>query len=463
MRIQIKDDFDLGKIADSGQCFRFNKCGDGYSVVAGDKYVFIRQLNAGQEKASDEDGWYELSCQEKEYEEFWKEYFDLNTDYRNIRGLIDKKEDEYLYNASEYGRGIRILKQDPWEMLISFIISQRKNIPAIKASIEKMNFVSGNASFMQENNIDIKDFDKKAEELLSEGKTILYFAKDKRLTGIIAVKDTIKKSTYLAIEELKRRNLDVRLLTGDNEVVAKSIGKTLNIDNVISEVMPQEKEKEIEKLQNEGKKVLFVGDGINDSPSLVKADIGIAIGSGTDIAIDSADIVLINNKLTDVVNAIDLSKATISNIKLSLFWAFIYNIIGIPIAAGILFIPFGIKLSPMLGAACMSLSSFCVCLNALRLTRFKPIKLSNEILNEENKKQNNRKEIIDMKEISIEGMMCDHCKMHVEKALSALEGVEKVEVSLENKNAKIETSKEIDNETIEKAVKEAGYTVKDIK
>ena len=138
MKIQIKDDFDLGKIADSGQCFRFNKCGDGYSVVAGDKYVFIRQLNAGQEKAFDEDGWYELSCREKEYEEFWKEYFDLNTDYRNIRGLIDKKEDEYLYNASEYGKGIRILQQDPWEMLISFIISQRKNIPAIKASIEKI-------------------------------------------------------------------------------------------------------------------------------------------------------------------------------------------------------------------------------------------------------------------------------------------------------------------------------------
>ena len=388
----------------------------------------------------------------------------------NISNVEDTKRTFLAYAASieknsEHPFALAILEKAKEEKIELFETNNFEAVSGrgIKASIDKMNFISGNASFMQENNINIKDFDKKAEELLSEGKTILYFAKDKRLTGIIAVKDTIKKSTYLAIEELKRRNLDVRLLTGDNEVVAKSIGKTLNIDNVISEVMPQEKEKEIEKLQNEGKKVLFVGDGINDSPSLVKADIGIAIGSGTDIAIDSADIVLINNKLTDVVNAIDLSKATISNIKLSLFWAFIYNIIGIPIAAGMLFIPFGIKLSPMLGAACMSLSSFCVCLNALRLTRFKPIKLSNEILNEENRKQNNRKEIIGMKEISIEGMMCEHCKMHVEKALSAIEGVEKVEVSLENKNAKIETSKEIDNETIEKAVKEAGYTVKDIK
>ena len=227
--------------------------------------------------------------------------------------------------------------------------------------------------------------------------------------------------------------------------------------------MPQDKEKEIEKLEEEGKKVLFVGDGINDSPSLVRSNVGIAIGSGTDIAIDSADIVLINSKLTDVVNAIDLSKATIDNIKLSLFWAFIYNIIGIPIAAGLLYIPFGIKLSPMIGAACMSLSSFCVCLNALRLTKFKTIKLSNEILNEENKMQNNRKEITGMKEIEIEGMMCEHCKMHVEKALSALDGVEKVEVSLENKNAKIELSKEVDNETISKAISDAGYTVKEIK
>jgi N-glycosylase/DNA lyase len=145
MRIQIKDDFDLGKIADSGQCFRFNKCGDGYSVVAGDKYVFIRQINdcACDSENGTRGEWYELSCSEKDYEEFWKEYFDLNTDYRHIRGLIDKKEDEYLYNASEYGKGIRILQQDPWEMLISFIISQRKNIPAIKASIEKICALAG--------------------------------------------------------------------------------------------------------------------------------------------------------------------------------------------------------------------------------------------------------------------------------------------------------------------------------
>ncbi len=386
----------------------------------------------------------------------------------NISNVEDTKRTFLAYAASieknsEHPFALAILQKAKEEDIGLYDIENFEAVSGrgIKASIDDMNFVSGNATFMQENSIDIKDFSKKAEELLLEGKTILYFAKNNRLTGMIAVKDTIKKSTYLAVEELKNRNLDIRLLTGDNKTVARSIANTLHIDNVISEVMPDEKEKEIEKLQNEGKKVLFVGDGINDSPSLVKADIGIAIGSGTDVAIDSADIVLINNKLTDVVNAIDLSKATISNIKLSLFWAFIYNIIGIPIAAGALFIPFGIRLSPMIGAACMSLSSFCVCLNALRLTRFKPIKLTSEILNEESKET--RKEIKEMKEIEIEGMMCENCKKHVEKALSTIDGVEKVEVSLENKNAKIEASTDIDNETIKKAVEEAGYTVKDIK
>lgn len=226
-----------------------------------------------------------------------------------------------------------------------------------------------------------------------------------------------------------------------------------------------DKEKEVEKLQKEGKKVIFVGDGINDSPALTRADNGIAIGSGTDIAIESADVVLIKDDLYDVVISIDLSKKTINNIKLSLFWAFFYNIIGIPIAAGILYPSFGIKLSPMLGAACMSLSSVCVVTNALRLRKFKPVrKVQSTNNNEKNniEKINNVKEEKNMKNISIEGMMCDNCRKHVEKALSSIEGVTKVEVSLENKNAIIETSKEIDNEIIINAIKEEGYEVKEI-
>lgn len=226
-----------------------------------------------------------------------------------------------------------------------------------------------------------------------------------------------------------------------------------------------DKEKEVEKLQKEGKKVIFVGDGINDSPALSRADNGLAIGSGTDIAIESADVVLIKDDLYDVVTSIDLSKKTINNIKLSLFWAFFYNIIGIPIAAGILYPSFGIKLSPMIGAACMSLSSVCVVTNALRLRKFKPVrKVQSTNNNEKNniEKINNVKEEKNMKKISIEGMMCDNCRKHVEKALSKIEGVTKVEVSLENKNAIIETSKEIDNEIIINAIKEEGYEVKEI-
>ena len=230
-----------------------------------------------------------------------------------------------------------------------------------------------------------------------------------------------------------------------------------------------DKEKEVEKLQKAGKKVIFVGDGINDSPALSRADNGLAIGSGTDIAIESADVVLIKNDLYDVVTSIDLSKKTINNIKLSLFWAFFYNIICIPIAAGILYPSFGIKLSPMIGAAAMSLSSVCVVTNALRLRKFKPVRRVQSTSNNEknnmekiNNVNNDVKEGKSMKNISIEGMMCDNCKKHVEKALSKIEGVTKVEVSLENKNAIIETSKEIENAKIIKAIKEEGYEVKDI-
>ena len=292
----------------------------------------------------------------------------------------------------------------------------------VKGNINNEIYYGGNISFMKENNIDIGKFEGKGIELLNKGRTCLYFGTSNGVIGIIGIADTLKESSNKAIKLLKEKGLETIMLTGDNKIVAENIASSLKLDKIIAEVLPTEKEGEISKLQNAGKKVAFVGDGINDSPALVKADIGIAIGSGTDIAIDSADIVLMKNDLLDVVTAIELSNATIKNIKLSLFWAFFYNVIGIPIAAGILYPEFGIKLSPMIGAAAMSMSSICVVTNALRLRKFK----------------NKHKEEFKMekKTIEIEGMMCNHCKMSVEKVLNTIEGVLKVDVSLENKTTR---------------------------
>lgn len=245
-------------------------------------------------------------------------------------------------------------------------------------------------------------------------------------------------------------------------MVANAIGSQLEIDNVISEVLPQDKEKEISKLQIDGRKVAFVGDGVNDSPALVKSDVGLAIGSGTDIAIESADIILMKNSLQDVVTAIKLSEAVIRNIKMNLFWAFFYNIIGIPVAAGVFYLNFGLKLSPMIGAAAMSLSSVCVVTNALRLKNFKRnnVDVRSNVIS-----QNNNKEVkkTDMKTIYIDGMQCNHCKMTVEKALEAINGIKKVEVNLANKNAIIELEKDVNDSEIKEVIENAGFTVKEIK
>lgn len=317
----------------------------------------------------------------------------------------------------------------------------------VKGKIDGEYYFGGNIAFMQENHIDIEQMQKESQKLLNSGKTVLYFANKNHIIGIIAVADTIKETSYQAIKELKKENIEVVMLTGDNKTVAENIGKELHIDKVIAEVLPQDKEKEVAKLQAEGKKVAFVGDGINDSPALVRADVGLAIGSGTDIAIESADVVLIKNSLLDVVTAIDLSKAVIRNIKMNLFWAFFYNIIGIPIAAGVFYLSWGLKLNPMIGAAAMSLSSVCVVTNALRLKNFKT-----------SYKEENR---MMTKTIKIEGMQCNHCKMSVEKALNSIEGVTKVDVSLENKTATIESQKEIENDKIKEVIEEAGFEVKD--
>jgi len=319
----------------------------------------------------------------------------------------------------------------------------------VKGVINNVEYYGGNLSLIKENNIE-STFQAKSDELLKQGKTVLYFANNKEVIGIIAVADTIKETSKQAIQELKTRNIDVTMITGDNKIVAETIGKELGIEKIISEVLPQDKEKEVARLQNEGKKIAFVGDGINDSPALVKSDVGLAIGSGTDIAIESADVVLMKNSLLDVVTAIDLSKAVIRNIKMNLFWAFFYNSIGIPIAAGILYPSLGIKLNPMIGAAAMSLSSVCVVTNALRLRKFK-VKYKKE----ENK--------MNSKTIYIEGMQCNHCKMSVEKALNSMEEVSKVEVNLENKTATIELVKDVDNSKLKSTIEELGFEVKDIK
>ena len=318
----------------------------------------------------------------------------------------------------------------------------------VKGNIEGENYFGGNLAFMKENNIDINKVISQSEQLLKQGKTVLYFANQNKVIGMVAVADTIKPTSYQAIEELKEKKLEVVMLTGDNKMVAETIGKELGIDKVVSEVLPQDKQKEIDTLQKQGKKVAFVGDGMNDSPALVKADVGIAIGSGTDIAIESADIVLMKDNLLDSVTAIALSNSVIGNIKMNLFWAFFYNTIGIPIACGIFYPIFGLKLNPMIGAAAMSLSSVCVVTNALRLRNFQ----SNF-----KKEEGFMNEIV--KTIDIEGMQCNHCKMTVEKALGQLDGVTKVEVSLEEKKAVITSQKEIEDSKIKEIIANVGFEV----
>lgn len=316
-------------------------------------------------------------------------------------------------------------------------------------------YFGGNINFMMENNISTIEAEKQSSKLLQEGKTVIYFADENEIIGIIAVADTIKDTSYEAIEILKKEKIEVVMLTGDNKIVANTIGKKLKINNIISEVLPQDKEKQVSKLQEEGKRVAFVGDGINDSPALVKANVGLAIGSGTDIAIESADIVLMKNNLLDVVYAMNLSRAVMKNIKMNLFWAFFYNIIGIPIAAGIFYLGFGFKLSPMIGAVAMSLSSVCVVTNALRLRKFKCKFNCEGVIN---KKETNM-----TKEIIIEGMQCNHCKMTVERVLGELEEVEKVKVNLEKKNAIIQLHKNIESDKIKQVIENEGFSVMEIK
>lgn len=304
----------------------------------------------------------------------------------------------------------------------------------------------------------------KASSLSKEGKTPLFFACDDELLGIIAVADVIKEESPKAIKELQNMGIRVVMLTGDNEKTAKAIGKQVGVDNVISDVLPDGKENVIKELMSFGK-VAMVGDGINDAPALTRANVGIAIGAGTDVAIDAADVVLMNSKLTDVSSAIRLSRKTLKNIHENLFWAFIYNVIGIPLAAGVWIPIFGWTLNPMFGALAMSLSSFCVVTNALRLN------LVNVHSSKHDKKKkavdiklnitadNNKEEKTVIKTIKVEGMMCPHCEAAVKKALEAIDGVKEATASHEKCEAVAVLEKDVDLSVLEKAITDAGYKV----
>ena len=368
-------------------------------------------------------------------------------------------------------------------------------------------YFAGNKLLLQEEGFDLSSVDADFTRLSEEGKTVLLFAekagnagRNRRILGIIAVADLEKPSSLEAVRQFERLGIDVVMLTGDNEKTAAAIGKRLGIKHVIAQVLPHQKEEKIRELMEKGRKVAMIGDGINDAPALARADVGIAIGAGTDVAIESADAVLIKNDLLDAVNAIRLSKSVIRNIKENLFWAFFYNTIGIPLAAGLLYPAFGLKLNPMFGAAAMSMSSVCVVCNALRLRFFKPLRaeqktesdtsvtaslseggteqkmlqhMSPDIAAEETERPKNKEhaapqtnlskgeQTMNELTLSIEGMMCMHCQKHATDALNAMEGVT-AEVNLEEKKAYVKTDREIADDVFRQAIADAGYEVTEI-
>ena len=300
-----------------------------------------------------------------------------------------------------------------------------------------------------------------AEQFAGEGKTPLFFAKEGKLAGVIAVADVIKEDSPQAIRELQNMGIHVVMLTGDNERTAKAIGAQAGVDEVIAGVLPEGKESTIRALKKKGK-VAMVGDGINDAPALTRADIGIAIGAGTDVAIDAADVVLMKSRLSDVPAAIRLSRATLRNIHENLFWAFFYNVIGIPLAAGVWYPLFGWKLNPMFGAAAMSLSSFCVVTNALRLNLFRLEDAGKDKKRNRHKKQKKEEELIMQKTMKIEGMMCGHCEATVKKTLEAIQGVEEAVVSHEAGTAVVTLSEEVLPDVLKEAVEAKDYQVTEI-
>ncbi len=328
----------------------------------------------------------------------------------------------------------------------------------VSANIQGAAFLAGNQAMMEENHIDLTAAGSLPETFAEEGKTPLYFARDGKLAGLVAVADTVKPSSQAAIRALRDLGLEVVMLTGDNRRTAQAIAKGLDLTDVVAEVLPQDKEKVISRLQGEGKKVAMIGDGINDAPALARSDVGLAIGAGTDVAIESADVVLMKSDLMDAVTAVELSRATIRNIKQNLFWAFFYNVICIPVAAGVLAIFGGPQLNPMLAAAAMSMSSVCVVSNALRLKLFKPRHCGDDRtdISYEAPQKTEGKENTMEKKVMIEGMMCQNCVKHATNALNALPGVTAT-VDLESKTATV--IGDVTDEAIKKAIADAGYEV----
>ncbi len=421
----------------------------------------------------------------------------------NIILLQDFDEKEFLTLALS-------LESNSQQPLAQAIVNYSKNFSSnkkvssfeeisgrgVKGIIDEKSIIAGNIQFMSENNIDIDFFTKYSAQLQEQGKTPVFFAIDNRPASIIAIADIIKNTSKSAIDELKSLNIKTVMLTGDNKKTANYIAENLGIDECYSEVMPDQKDEIITNLKNQGKTVGMVGDGINDSPALARADVGIAVGAGTDIAIESADVVLMKSDLQDVVTAIKLSKQTLKNIKENLFWAFFYNILCIPLAMGIFYPAFKLSLNPMIGSLAMSFSSVFVVSNALRLRNFKAdkkveyvkeqisldvnvilinnneiserytVKGTEKINNADNLSENiintSKSEVNKMKKtMYIEGMTCKHCKARVEKVLNELNGVTAT-VNLEEKTAVLEMDDNVDNDILKNTVEDAGYDVKNI-
>ena len=352
-------------------------------------------------------------------------------------------------------RGIAPAPVDRVENLPGFGLVARQGEDVIAA---------GNAALMEKLGVDLSAVAEQAVQLEENGKTLLYFAKNQALVGLIAVADPVKPTSEQAVRELRELGCKVVILTGDNARTADAVCRAVGADYAIAQVLPQDKEAHIRALQDKGEKVAMVGDGINDAPALTRADVGFAIGGGTDVAIESADVVLTGAQLTAVSQAIKLSRSVLRIIKQNLFWAFFYNAIGIPVAAGVLYPAFGITLRPMIGSAAMSLSSFCVVTNALRLTRLKlqegecPTNCDSSVENEVKIEETiiKQEETAMTKTMNIQGMMCPHCVAHVKKALTAIPGVE-ADVQLDNKCAVITMAQPVEDAVLVKAVVDAGY------
>jgi len=381
-----------------------------------------------------------------------------NSQLMEIAAALEKPSEHPLSEAIIMEAETQKLKIQPVENFMS--------IPGqgIEAVMDGVKYIAGNLKLMTDRKINLYEFAELSDQLANEGKTPLFIANVKEVLGIIAVADVVKPTSKEAIEQFKAMGMEVVMLTGDHAKTAAAIQTQLGISSFVAEVLPQDKDKEISKLQTAGKIVAMVGDGINDAPAMMRSNLGIAIGAGTDIAIESADVVLMRSDLLDAVTTLRLSKAVILNIKQNLFWAFFYNIIGIPLAAGVFYAALGWKLNPMFAAAAMSFSSITVVLNALRLLRFKPTVsiTTNHYKQTTNIQQSiNTNKIMLEKTLQIKGMSCTHCSARVENVLNAIDGVE-AKVDLETNSAKIKLTLDVSDETIKSAVDAIGYEVVDV-